>query len=297
MNQIQRHPVAAFLVATYLLAGVAFALPLFGTQGLGIAGVDIPVAPFLLLSTASLALVAFGVTAAANGRPGVRELRSRVFRFRTSPVWWVLALVLLPLAALATASVVHGTAPVQALIDKPDLAVGWLIQVATAFVLIQLWEEAGWTGFMLERLQPRLGPVRATLATTWAQAAFHIPLVFIVGGVSDIRLTPDQYPFYFAALFVFPIGNRMVGTWLYNRSGRSVPVVALAHSSWNLAAGSAFLPALVPGSNSILAYAGFAAVAVVLLVVTRGRLGYEEARARDGRDPVRDLRVAEAGAR
>ena len=297
MNTIQRHPVGAFLVATYLLVAVAFALPLIGTQGLGIVPADVPVAPFLLLSTAALAIVAFAVTARAEGRPGVRELRSRAFRFRVSPVWYAAALLLLPAVALATAAALHGATPLQAIAAKPDLSVGWLTAIVSSFFIIQLWEEIGWTGFVLDRLQPRLGPVRATLATTWAQAAFHIPLIFIVGGVSDVRLTPDQYPFYFAALFIFPIGNRMVGTWLYNRSGRSVPVVALTHSSWNLATGAAFLPVLVTGFSSLWAYAGFAALAVVLLVVTRGRLGYEGGAVRDQRRSARPVTAAEAVAR
>jgi hypothetical protein len=83
-----------------------------------------------------------------------------------------------------------------------------------------------------------------------------------------------MYPFYLAALFIFPLGNRTVATWLYNRSGHSVPVAGLSHAGWNLATGSAFLPALIPGFNSVWAYAGFAIVAVVLIVATRGQLGY-----------------------
>jgi membrane protease YdiL (CAAX protease family) len=196
-----------------------------------------------------------------------------------------------------TAVILHGATPLHALAGDPGLTVSWLMEIAIALVLIQFWEEIGWTGFVLHRLQPRLGPVRATLTTTWAQAAFHIPLLFIVGGVSDTRLTPDQYPFFLAALFFFPLGNRMVLTWLYNRSGRSLPVAGLIHSSWNFAAGSAFLPALVSGFNSIWAYVGFAVVAVVLIVGTRGRLGYEPATAATEAAATRAFAPMEASGR
>jgi hypothetical protein len=110
--------------------------------------------------------------------------------------------------------------------------------------------------------------------TTWAQAAFHVPLLFIAGGLSDSRIPPEQYPFFLAALFVLPVGNRVVLTWLYNSGRQSLPLAGITHASWNLAAGSAFLPALVPGFEPLWAYAGFAAVAVVLIFSTRGRLGY-----------------------
>jgi membrane protease YdiL (CAAX protease family) len=240
--------------------------------------------------------VVFGITAIADGRQGVRQLRGRLFRFLVSPIWYVAALLVLPASALGVAVAFEGSSVVTAIGEEPAVAVSWLAELAVPLVLINFWEEIAWSGFVLDRLQRRLGPVRATVATTWAQAAFHIPLIFIVGGVSDIRLTPDQYPFYFAALFIFPIGNRMVGTWLYNRSGRSVPIVALTHSSWNFASGTAFLPVLVTGFSSLWAYAGFAVLAVILLVATRGRLGFE-ASVQDDRGRVRGLRTAEALAR
>lgn len=298
MTSVKRHPVAAFLTATYVLVAIVFAVPLLGSTGLGVLSIDVPaIEPFLLVSTISLTVVAFAVTAAADGRIGVRELRGRAFRFRTSPLWFVVALVALPLAALTVAVVFNGTVPLQAIGARPTLLIDWAVSIIFLFFLINLWEEIGWTGFLLDRLQPRLGPVRATLATSWSQAAFHIPLIFIVGGVSDVRLTPDQYAFYFAALFIFPLGNRTVATWAYNMSGRSVPVVGLMHSSWNFAAGSAFLPVLVPGMASAWAYVGFAVVAVVLLAATRGRLGYDASAAGPAPSSSRTYRPAEVGAR
>jgi membrane protease YdiL (CAAX protease family) len=278
MNVIRRHPIGAFLAATYILVGVIFAVPLLATTGLGILPIELPgIAPFLLVSTIALAVVAFAVTAIVDGREGVRELRARAFRFRVSPIWYATALFVLPLAALAVAMALQGTAPLQGVAREPGRIVGWLIEIVVALVLINFWEEIGWTGFVLHRLQPRLGPMRATVATTWAQAAFHLPLLFIVGGVSDTRLTPDQYPFYLAALFILPLGSRTVLTWLYNASRQSLPVAGLTHSSWNFAAGPAFLPALVPGFDEVWAFAGFAVVAVTVIVLTRGRLAYDGA--------------------
>jgi membrane protease YdiL (CAAX protease family) len=292
VNVIRQHPITAFLVATYTLVALIFALPLLGSSGLALLPIELPsIAPFLLISTIALSLVAVGVTAVIDGRQGVRELRSRAFRFRVSPIWYVTALLVLPVAALAVAVAVQGTAPLEALAREPGLTVAWLVQIAIAVVLINFWEEIAWTGFVLHRLQPRLGPLPATVATGWAQAAFHIPLLFIVGGVSETRLTPDQYPFYLAALFILPLGNRTVLTWLYNASGRSLPAAGLIHSSWNFSAGMAFLPALVPGFDPIWAYAGFAAVAAVLIVATRGRLAFDADRSGRESSTAPDLRA------
>ena len=274
-QRIRRHPIAAFLMTAYVLAVLIFAVPVLSTKGLGVLPIELPgIEAFLLLLTFTMVGVTFGITAIADGRDGVRDLRRRAFRFLVSPIWYVTALVLLPLAALTVAVAIEGTQVLSALADDPAMAAGWLVEIAVAYLVINLWEELAWAGFVLHRLQPRFGPLRATVLTTWAHAAIHLPLLVVIGGVSDTRIEAGMYPFYLAALFLFPIGNRMVATWLYNRSGHSVPIAGLTHSSWNLATGGAMLPGLAAGYDPVWSYAAFAVVALVVVVATRGQLGY-----------------------
>ncbi len=82
-----------------------------------------------------------------------------------------------------------------------------------------------------------------------------------------------QVPFYLVALFILPISVRLVLTWLYNSTGRSVPIVGLAHAGLGVAAGTAFIPVLAPTVDPVFVFAGFAVLAAVVLVATRGRLG------------------------
>ena len=288
MTLARRHPLATFLLVTYVLTAVIFALPLLGSTGIGLVPIELPgILPFVLVSALGLTAVAFLVTRVAEGRDGVRDLRGRAFSFRVSPVWYLVALLLLPLAALATAVVGQGLEPLAAIGREPTLVLGWLLALVVPAVLVNFWEELGWTGFALHRLQPRIGPLAASIVTTWFQGAMHLPLVFIAGGVTDGRVPPERYPFYLIALFVLPVPVRIVLTWLYNRSGWSVPVVGIYHAGLGLATGSSFLPAVAPGHDSVWAYAGFAVVAAIVAAVTRGRLGYdhsqrESARARTG---------------
>lgn len=276
----RRHPVATFLTIAYLATAAIFATPLLSNAGIGLIDLDLPgAAPFILLSTISLAAAAFVTTALADGRPGVRDLRRRTFGFRVHPGWYVAALVLLPAAALATAVAVTGLDPLFELVSRPDLAVTVLIGAVVAFLLVNWWEETAWTGFALERLQPRLGPIRASVVTTWMQAALHLPLVFIADGVTDGRVAPEQIPFYLVALFILPIPVRMAITWIYNATGRSLPIVGLFHAGLGVATGSDFIPVLAPGMDTVWVYAGFAALAGIILVATRGRLGYRGAAA------------------
>jgi len=271
----RRHPIATFLAFAYLAAAAIFATPLLSNAGIGLIDLDLPgAAPFILLSTIGLAVAAFVTTALADGRPGVRDLRRRTFHFRVHPGWFVAALVLLPIAALATAVAMAGLDPVIELAKRPDMAATILIGAVVAFLLVNWWEETAWTGFALERLQHSLGPIRASVVTTWMQAALHLPLVFIADGVTDGRVAPDQIPFYLVALFILPIPVRMAITWIYNTTGRSLPIVGIFHAGLGVATGSDFIPVLAPGIDAIWVYAGFAALAGIILVATRGRLGY-----------------------
>jgi membrane protease YdiL (CAAX protease family) len=270
----QRHPMAVFLAIAYIASAAIFAIPFLATTGIGVIDLELPgIAPFVLLSGLSLAGAAFVTTALAEGRDGVRSLRRRVFHFRVNPVWYLVALVLLPGAALATAVVIAGVDPIVKLATSPGVLIGAVLGAVVAFVLVNWWEEAAWTGFALERLQPRLGPIGASVVTTWLQALVHLPLVFIAGGVTEGRVPAEQVPFYLVALFVLPISVRLVLTWLYNSTGRSVPIVGLAHAGLGVAAGSAFIPVLAPTVDPVWIYAGFAVLAAVILVATRGRLG------------------------
>jgi membrane protease YdiL (CAAX protease family) len=171
---------------------------------------------------------------------------------------------------------VAGFEPVTALASNPQILVGTVVAGAlVAFLLVNWWEETAWTGFALDRLQGRIGPVGASVVTTWLQALVHVPLVFIADGVTIGRVPAEQVPFYLVALFVLPISVRLVLTWLYNATGRSVPIVGLYHAGLGVAVGGGFIPVLAPDVNPALVYAGFAVLAAAVLVATRGRLGLE----------------------
>jgi hypothetical protein len=92
--------------------------------------------------------------------------------------------------------------------------------------------------------------------------------------VTDGRVPAEQIPFYLVALFVLPISVRLVLTWLYNATGRNLPIVGLYHAGLGVATGSGFLPMLAPQVDPVWVYAGFAVLAAAVLLATRGRLGF-----------------------
>src|SRR5258706_15206962 len=67
---------------------------------------------------------------------------------------------------------------------------------------------------------------------------------------------------------------RLILTWVFNSTGGSLPLVALLHASFDVAASGAILTGFFPGLDGRLMYFGLAIVAIGVLVMTRGRLGY-----------------------
>jgi membrane protease YdiL (CAAX protease family) len=272
---IIRHPVAAFLGLVYGISWLLF-LPSFLSQnGIGVLPFAIPVTPFLLLSVIfGLTLPAYIVTRVTGGREGVRDLRRRYTHWRIGIGWYLLALFALPIADLLGASLWLGTAPLAAFANRWQLLFTVLLPEAlVGAVLINLWEEGAWTGFLLPRLQERWGALTSSVLVAAAMGLFHVPLIFILGGVSDAPIPPNQYWLYFVLLFVGTVPFRVLVTWLWNRTRGSVIVVALVHAAFNVTTGQKFLPEFVPGDR-LWVYGVYTVLALIVITLTRGRLAY-----------------------
>jgi membrane protease YdiL (CAAX protease family) len=181
-----------------------------------------------------------------------------------------------------------GVAPLEALAQKWALLFTvFLPGVIVPFLHTNLWEELGWTGFLQSTLQDRRGPLLASVMVAPFFALFHLPAYFVAGWIVDEHTPLGQLPNvlleYVGVVAVFAIFFRVLIIWLYNVTGRSVLLVGLFHSSFNMVSGQKIMPELVPGLDSgLLAIAVVAVLAVVVVVFTWGRLGYEPERAAQG---------------
>jgi len=277
---IARHPGGAFLAFFYVTSWILFLPALLGTLGFGLIPVEIPAQPsILLLSLIALAGGAFLITRIADGKYGVRDLRRRYFTWRTGPQWYLLALFGAPLVLLIGAAAVQGPASLSAFGAKlPQFLPTYLLNLVLIALLISIWEETGWMAFLTARWQKRFGPVFASLMVAPLFGLGHFPLLFISGGLTDSgRLAASDVPAYvFYLLVLFSVPVRLLVTWIFNSTGGSLPLVALAHASLDTTGSAAILTGFYPDVDGRLMYFGLAIVAIAVLVITRGRLGYHE---------------------
>ncbi len=178
-----------------------------------------------------------------------------------------------------------GVAPLEALARKwPLFFTMFLPGMLVPLVITHLFEEAGWTGFMQDTLQERRGPLVASIMVAPAFVLFHLPLSFLEAPritFAVVQLALVQLVVQAIVVIFF----RVAIMWLYNSTGRSVLIVALFHSAFNSAGtgseyATRFIKELIPGPAALLIpIAAVAVVAVVVAVLTKGRLAYERERA------------------
>jgi membrane protease YdiL (CAAX protease family) len=272
-----RHPMTAFLALFYGLGWACFVPSLLGRQGFGIVSADIPVDPFRLLSIVFFALVPFAVTRIVEGPGSARRLFGQVRHVRVGPQWYLIALFGPPAALLVASVLLKGPAPIEALVTNfASIPTAFVLGVVVLALLGNVWEETSWSGYVTSRLQARFGPLRASLIVAPLFGLYHVPLFFIIGGLSDSRdhMPVAQLPLYLGfLLIVFSGPMRILLTWVYNSTGRSLPIVALFHASINATGGAAVLATFFAGVDGLLVYAALAVLALVVIVATRGRLG------------------------
>lgn len=247
MSVVRRYPLIVFFVLAYVFSWWPWPLYAFGLSPSPI----IAFGPFL---------AAILVLALTTGKGGVVTLLRRMVRWRVRPVWYAVAL-LLPVAisggaALLNVVVLGASAP------SPAELGAWSGLVPTFFLLLLVpgtggaWEEPGWRGYALPKLQGGHSALLASLILGVVWAFWHLPLMVI----GQIHLSD---PVYIVAWTV-------VLTWVFNNTNGSVLIAMLMHNIHNVISGYYF-SAMFSGADWVrqgwLLVALWCAVAAIVVVV------------------------------
>ena len=146
--------------------------------------------------------------------------------------WIVLSVTLLPalfLGAWLVAGSRSGVLEISALQGGP-IASLWIVVVCFAHNLLlggSLGEEIGWRGFLLPALLRRMGPLAASVVLGVVWGLWHLPIDLAVGfGLHGIGAV--------VARVFFAVPLSVLFTWFFLRSGGSMLVALLLHTSINV---------------------------------------------------------------
>lgn len=272
------HPFVSFFVLTFVGSWVCLAPMVLGQDGLGILPYSVPFALYVVLFIAASflgpTLAALVVTAALDGRPGIKQFLRRYVQWRVGVRWYLLIAFGFPVIYLLAASIWMGVRPLQVMVQQwSTFFTTYLFALLIFPALLQWGEEPGWRGFAQTRLQRPYGALRASLIVGFLHAVWHLPTYLLVVG------PPAAGPFNLAR-FAFNTGAVMIVTllftWIFNGGGQSILVAVLTHASFN--ASQAWLGTLIPDVSQQVGYTALAiiaACAAVVALLTKGKFGYD----------------------
>ena len=216
------------------------------------------------------------MTYVTQGRAGLSCLRDSIRHWRIGWRWLLFAFAVVP-ALVMLGIVVQPGALVGFLGVSPILLVSYpLNYVAIWFGGGGLDEEVGWRGFAWSRMQSRYGPLWGTLFLGVLHCFWHGEefLTPAQGGGPGTGWTPFLVNLPVFLLVV--LSCTIILNWVFNRTHGSLFAAISTHASFD--APQAALVVLFPavGATSILVGAsiGLGVPALLILILTHGRLGY-----------------------
>ncbi|MGD8276845.1 MAG: CPBP family intramembrane metalloprotease, partial [Gemmatimonadota bacterium] len=200
-----------------------------------------------------------------RGRLAVDRLLRPLGHWRVPPMWYGVALfatAALFVISLAATGFLGG-------VPLPPILPAELNRLpADAFAILMLGgplgEEIGWRGWALPRLARRHGPLAASLAVGVLWAIWHVPLFLAPGGQPGAPPLP--------VFVVILLAHSVLFGWLWFRTGGSLLIALLYHTSINVTSGVAtrMLPDLAQSTGFSASFALVACLAAGAIVAGGG---------------------------
>src|SRR5262245_49328835 len=180
---MRKRPLLSFFVLTFAITwGLGACFALFPDRLVALFGPISNTNPLFYVAVYAPSLSALIVTAYADGIGGLRQLLSRLLRWRVSILWYFIVLLGMP-------ALMVGSAVLTAWFSGEhfDFTKGHK-ELALYFVLLSLvrdpgplGEELGWRGFALPRLLQRHSALTASLILGLIWGIWHLPAFFLSG--------------------------------------------------------------------------------------------------------------------
>jgi membrane protease YdiL (CAAX protease family) len=212
-----------------------------------------------------------------NGKAGLLRLQNRIRQWRIGWKWLLFIFAGIPALVMLGILIQPGTiAGFRGL--SPLLLVSYpLTYVAVWFGGGGLNEEVGWRGFAWPIMQPRYGPLWGALLLGVMHCFWHFEefLTPAQGGGPGTGWTPfvTNLPIFLLLVLSFTI----IITWVYNHTRGSLFAAISTHASVDIpqAALIPLFPAVGATSMILGSTASLGVVALLILILTHGRLGYQ----------------------
>jgi membrane protease YdiL (CAAX protease family) len=270
---IRQHPLFFFFLIAYAISWTLSIPAILAEWNMFPKAVFVP---FFILKSFGPALAAYLVARVLHGQAGVKQMRRSILQWRVGGQWYGFILFGIPVFMLLGIVVLPG-----ALATFKGLPNFFLATYLIGFMTIffgggPLGEEPGWRGFALPRLQTSYGSLRGTLLLGVLWTCWHLP-DFLTSAQKGGPGT-GLYPFYagLPIFFLEVIALAIIFTWVFNQTRGSVFIAMLLHASYNtFGMVQPLFSAPLVTSTDLPFIISVGVPAFLILILTRGRLGYQ----------------------
>jgi membrane protease YdiL (CAAX protease family) len=263
---IKQHPVLAFYVLTFAISwgGILMVVSHGGVPG-NPAQLQKMIPVMIMAMLAGPTVASILLTGVVCGRAGYRNLLTRLVRWRVGIGWYAAALLTAPLVLMAVPVALSLRSPdfIPRIFTDSDKGAILLMGFA-AGLSVGIFEELGWTGFVIPKLRLRFGAYRTGAIVGLLWGAWHLPVNVLAnatpsGGISIPGLLGTLL-FSLGLLPAFRI--LMVSLWDHTGSLFVAMLMHLSLTASNIILGSAATPGMMgPAFNLVLAAAMWIVVA------------------------------------
>ncbi|MFW9827493.1 MAG: CPBP family intramembrane glutamic endopeptidase [Candidatus Thorarchaeota archaeon] len=221
---IEKYPLITYSIIAYITTWL-LVLPLVLT-GLGILHVNI-IWHFLgPLGPTVSAIVVIYIT---NKKEGLIKLKESIFKWRIGVFWILFSALIMPALLILTILLILiftgnfidlGSYLINEGINNP---LSFLIWIWVGAISYGIFEEIGWRGYALPKLQEKHSPLLSTIILAVIWAFWHTPMFFY-------RLNINMVFGWFFGLVL----GAIILTFIYNSTGGSTFAAILFHISNNI---------------------------------------------------------------
>jgi hypothetical protein len=268
------HSAWIYFVLTFFISWGGVLLAIGGVSGIPANAEQIEkLLPLVVLTlTIGPILTSLVLISIIDGKNELREFLSRLFRWRVSVRWYIIALLITPVFALVTLLALSSTSPlyVPGIFASKD-KVTLLVSALLAGLAGGLLEEPGWTGFAIPKLRMRYSVFATGLIVGLLWGSWHFIVAFWGSGTPSgefsLMLFLPQLLFYVAVLPPY----RMLMVWVYDKT-ESLLISMLMHASLTGSILFIFMPLSISGTPLLIWYLVLAIafwVAVVIIFLSK----------------------------
>lgn len=217
-NYATRHPVGLYFSLAFGISwsgGLLLGWPLFFRGG----SVELEdIAVMGLLIVAGPCVAGLCMTYLVDGKPGLRDLVSRMTKWRVGGQWYA-PLLIFPILIFSI-SVMLGAWV------SPELRPTFFAPGIVMGLIAGSIEEIGWMGFAYPMMRSKQSILRASIYLGIVHALWHIPPDLL----AHFNEMGWHWLPYFSGFFVFVVALRVLIVWVYENTG-SLLLAQLMHAS------------------------------------------------------------------